>query len=67
VKEAACWIELHKGETATPEEIIGFCKDKIAHFNIPKNIRFVETFPMTVTDKVQKFTMREEMPKLLGK
>jgi fatty-acyl-CoA synthase len=66
-EEVACWIELHKGETATPEEIIDFCKDKIAHFKIPRHIRFVETFPMTVTGKVQKFKMREEMQKLLGK
>jgi len=66
-EEVACWIELHKGESATAEEIIGFCKDKIAQFKIPRHIRFVETFPMTVTGKIQKFKMREEMQKLLGK
>ena len=66
-EEVACWIELHKGETATAEEITDFCKDNIAHFKVPKHIRFVETFPMTVTGKVQKFKMREEMQKQLGK
>ena len=65
-EEVACWIELHKGETATAEEIIDFCKDNIAHFKIPKHIRFVETFPMTVTGKVQKFKMREEMEQQPG-
>jgi fatty-acyl-CoA synthase len=60
-EEIACWIELHKGETASSEEIISFCKNKIAHFKIPRYIRFVETFPMTVTGKVQKFKMREKM------
>ena len=66
-EEVACWIELHQGEIATPEEIIEFCKDNIAHFKIPRHIRFVETFPMTVTGKVQKFKMREKMQKLLEK
>ena len=66
-EEVACWIALHKGETATAEEIIDFCKENIAHFKVPRHIRFVETFPMTVTGKVQKFKMREEMEKELGK
>ena len=66
-EEVACWIELHKGETATAEEILDFCKDSIAHFKIPRYIRFVETFPMTVTGKLQKFKMREEMKKQMGK
>ena len=65
-EQIAAWIELHSGETATEEEIREFCKEEIAHFKIPKYIRFVEKFPMTVTGKVQKFKMREEMIKLLG-
>jgi len=66
-EEVACWIELHRGETATPEDILDFCKGSIAHFKIPRHIRFVESFPMTVTGKLQKFKMREEMQKELGK
>jgi fatty-acyl-CoA synthase len=66
-EEVACWIELHQGMTATPEEIVSYCKDKIAHFKIPRHIRFVDTFPMTVTGKVQKFKMREKMQKLLSR
>ena len=65
-EEVACWIELHKGETASPEEIISFCKDRIAHYKVPQYIRFVEVFPMTVTGKVQKFKMREAMEKELS-
>ena len=53
------WILLHAGETATQEEIREFCKDRIAHFKIPKYIWFVDEFPMTVTGKLQKFRMRE--------
>jgi fatty-acyl-CoA synthase len=64
-EEVAAWIELHAGESATEEEIRAFCKDNIAHFKIPKYIRFVDEFPMTVTGKLQKFKMRETMAKLL--
>ncbi len=53
------WIQLHKGLTATAEEIRDFCKGKIAHFKIPKYIWFVKEFPMTVTGKLQKYRMRE--------
>ena len=53
----AAWIRLK--EPATEEEIVGFCRGKIAHFKIPQYIRFVESFPMTVTGKIQKFKMRE--------
>jgi fatty-acyl-CoA synthase len=43
-----------------------FCKDQIAHYKIPRYIKFVDTFPMTVTGKVQKFIMREQMIDELG-
>lgn len=53
------WIKLKPGESATEDDIAGFCRGRIAHFKIPQYIRFVDTFPMTVTGKVQKFRMRE--------
>jgi fatty-acyl-CoA synthase len=53
----AAWIRLK--EPATEDEIREFCKGKIAHFKIPQFIRFVDSFPMTVTGKIQKFRMRE--------
>jgi len=58
-EEVMAWIKLHEGQTATENELRGFCKGKIAHFKIPKYIWFVEEFPMTVTGKLQKFRMRE--------
>ena len=64
-EEVAAWIRLHEEKTATEQEIKEFCKGKLAHFKIPRYIRFVETFPMTVTGKVQKFVIREQMAKEL--
>jgi len=65
-EQVAAWIELHSGETMSEEEIRAFCKDELAHFKIPKYILFVKEFPMTVTGKLQKFKMREEMLKQLA-
>jgi fatty-acyl-CoA synthase len=55
----SAWIRLKAGETASEEDIREFCRGRIAHFKIPHYIRFVDSFPMTVTGKVQKFRMRE--------
>ena len=54
------WIKLKNGEQATAEEIRDFCRGKIAYFKIPQFIRFVDSFPMTVSKKVQKFLIREQ-------
>jgi fatty-acyl-CoA synthase len=54
------WIRLKNGEHAGPEEIRDFCRGKIAYFKIPQFIRFVDSFPMTVSKKVQKFLIREQ-------
>ena len=53
------WIRLKPGETATAEEIRAFCDGRIARFKIPESIRFVESFPTTLSGKIQKFRMRE--------
>ena len=58
-EEVMAWIQLHAGETATAEEIRSFCKGRIAHHKVPRYVRFVEDFPMTVTGKLQKYRMRE--------
>ncbi len=60
-EELCACISLRSGETASEEDIRAFCKDEIAHHKIPRYIRFVEDFPMTITGKVQKFKMREAM------
>ena len=50
----------------TEDDIREFCKGQIAHYKVPRYIRFVDAFPMTVTGKIQKFAIRDEMKKLLG-
>ena len=65
-EELCAWIKLKADACATAEEIQGFCKGQIAHYKIPRHIRFVDDFPMTVTGKVQKIMMRQMMIKELG-
>jgi fatty-acyl-CoA synthase len=65
-EEVCAWIQLKAGTEATEEEIREFCRGRIAHYKIPRYIRFVGEFPMTITGKVQKFVMREHMKKELG-
>ncbi|MEI5996165.1 AMP-binding protein [Paraburkholderia bengalensis] len=60
-EEICAWIVLRGGEHLTAEEVQDFCRGQIAHYKIPKYIRFVDELPMTVTGKVQKFVMRERM------
>ena len=66
VEELCAWIILKPGETATEDDIRGFCQGQIAHYKIPRYIRFVDAFPMTITGKVQKFAMRDAMIEELG-
>ena len=54
------------GRTATEEEIRDFCKGRIAHFKVPRYVRFVAEIPTTVTGKAQKFVMRQKMIDELG-
>ncbi len=58
-EELCAWIKLRDGADANADEIKAFCKDQIAHFKVPRYVRFVDEFPMTVTGKIQKFKMRE--------
>ncbi len=55
----AAWIRLKEGQQASEEEIRAFCRGKVAYFKIPQYIRFVDSFPMTITNKVQKYLIRE--------
>jgi fatty-acyl-CoA synthase len=60
--EIVCaWIKLKGADPCDADAIRSFCRDQIAHFKVPTHIRFVEQFPMTVTGKIQKFIMREQM------
>ncbi|WP_199026729.1 AMP-binding protein [Ralstonia sp. ASV6] len=60
-EEVCAWIVLKPGQQATEDEIREFCKGQIAHYKVPRYIRFVTEMPMTVTGKVQKFVMRDRM------
>ena len=66
VEELCAWIILKPEETATEDDIREFCNGQIAHYKIPRYIRFVDAFPMTTTGKVQKFAMRDTMIEELG-
>ena len=65
-EELAAWVKLKAGCQATEEEIREFCKRKLAHFKVPRYVRFVDAFPQTVTGKIQKFRMRDAMRQELG-
>ena len=65
-EELCAWIVLKPGQTLTEDDVRAFCKGQIAHYKVPRHIRFVSAFPMTVTGKIQKFKIREEMKLQLG-
>lgn len=65
-EEICAWIVLRPGETSSEEEIRAHCQGKIAHYKVPRHVRFRDALPMTVTGKPQKFIMREQMVEELG-
>ena len=65
-EQIAAWIKLREGESSSEDEIREFCTGQIAHYKVPAYVRFVDAFPMTVTGKIQKFVMRDEMAAELG-
>ena len=60
-EELCAWIIAKPGQSVTEDDIRAFCQGQIAHYKVPRYIRFVEAFPMTVTGKIQKFKIRETM------
>jgi fatty-acyl-CoA synthase len=58
-EELMAWVMVKPGEELTDEEVKEFCRGKIAHYKIPRYVKFVTEFPMSVTGKIQKFRMRE--------
>jgi fatty-acyl-CoA synthase len=58
-EELMAWVKLRPDATVTPDELRDFCRGKIAHYKVPRYIKLVEEFPMTVTGKVRKVEMRE--------
>ena len=65
-EELMAWIKLKEGEWADAEEIKNYCQGKIAHYKIPRYIKFTESFPMTVTGKIRKVEMRKISIQELG-
>ena len=65
-EEVCAWVQLQPGEEMTEQELKDYCKDQITHFKIPRYVRFVDDYPMTVTGKIQKFVMREKMTEELA-
>ncbi|MEZ4132925.1 AMP-binding enzyme, partial [Salmonella enterica] len=65
-EELCAWIVAKPGEQPTEDAIRAFCQGQIAHYKVPRYIRFVAEFPMTVTGKIQKFKIRDAMKEQLG-
>ncbi len=60
-EELCAWVQLHHGKTVGEDVLRAFCKQSLAHYKVPRYIRFVASFPTTVSGKIQKFKMREQM------
>jgi fatty-acyl-CoA synthase len=65
-EEVMAWVKAREGAQPTGEELAAWCKGKIASYKIPRHWKFVDSFPMTVTGKVQKFVMRQSAVEELG-
>jgi fatty-acyl-CoA synthase len=65
-EEVMACVKLKDGQTATEAEIRDFCRGKIAHYKVPRYVKFVAEFPMTVSGKIQKYKMREAAVQELG-
>ena len=65
--ESVCaWVQLKPGNSISEGDLVEYCSDQIAHFKIPRHVRFVDEFPMTVTGKIRKVEMRQNMIDELG-
>jgi fatty-acyl-CoA synthase len=65
-EEICAWVVPKPGVTLTVEEVRAFCEGRIARYKIPRHVKFVASFPLTVTGKVQKYLMREQIKQELG-
>jgi fatty-acyl-CoA synthase len=65
-EELCAWVIVRPGQSLDEEGVRAFCKGQIAHYKVPRYIRFVTEFPMTVTGKIQKFKIRDAMKQQLG-
>ncbi len=65
-EEVMAWIKVREGKPVSEEELMIFCKERIAHYKVPKYWKFVDEFPMTISGKIRKVEMREISIKELG-
>jgi fatty-acyl-CoA synthase len=65
-EEIMAWVQVREGSVLTRDDVAAFCSGRIAHFKVPRYVHVTDTFPMTVTGKVQKYLMRQEAIELLG-
>lgn len=65
-EEVMAWVKVRKGFNVTEDELLNYCKGRIAHYKVPKYWKFVEEFPMTISGKIRKVEMREVSMKELG-
>ena len=65
-EELCAWVKLKPRAAATADELRAYCRAQLAHFKVPKYVKFVEHFPQTVTGKIQKYKIREAMREELG-
>lgn len=65
-EEVMAWVKVRKGFTITEQELLDYCKGRIAHYKVPKYWKFVDEFPMTISGKIRKVEMREISMKELG-
>ena len=65
-EQVAAWVQVRDGSALTPKEIGEYCAGQITHFKIPRYIKLVDDYPMTVTGKMQKFVMRDQYAEELG-
>lgn len=65
-EEIMAWVKVKPGEQLTEDEVKAFCKGKIAHYKVPRYVKFVDVFPMTISGKIQKFLMRGQAVEEMG-
>lgn len=65
-EEICAFVQVRSGASLDVEQIRRFCEERIAHYKIPRHVIGIESFPMTVTGKVQKYKLRELAVKMLG-
>ena len=65
-EEVGAWVQLHEGETLGARELRGWARDNLAYYKVPRYLRIVDRFPLTVTGKIQKFRIREQVERELA-